>query len=49
MNVVFFTPMDETYDAVLKGKLVQLDAYKLEQSSNIRQNGLWISKGRLGI
>ena len=48
MNVVFFTTMDETYNAVLKGKLVQLDAYKLEQSSNIRQR-LWITKGRLGV
>ena len=47
--MVFFTAMDETNSAVLKGKLVQLETYKLEQSSNIRQNGLWISKGRLGI
>ena len=29
MNVVFFTRMDETYNAVLKGKPVQMDAYKL--------------------
>ena len=29
MNVVFFTTMDETYNAVLKGKPVQMDAYKL--------------------
>ena len=41
--------MDKTYDTGLKGKLVQLDAYKLEQSSNIRYNGLWVTKCRLGV
>ena len=41
--------MDETNNAVLKGKLVQLDAYKLEQFSNIKHNGLWVTKGRLGF
>ena len=32
-----------------QGKQVQLDAYKLEQSSNIRHNGLWVTKGRLWV
>ena len=36
--MIFFTAMDETYKAVIKGTLVQLDACKLEMSRNIKQN-----------
>ena len=35
--------------AILANKLVKLNVFKLVNMNNMRHNGLWVNRGRLGV